>query len=145
MITLSKLSYDDLDRISAWRVIEETIDEEDVSLEPAKLDNIGLVEKSNGEVWCLCKVIFFNGDEHKASAICRGDDNQGPLLLTVSNGVEDISLIMPPAPDFVLDLEGPVAFCRRFDKPTNDVFPLRIDVIPKFKLPPHDRSIVIDL
>jgi hypothetical protein len=144
-MTLSRLSYDDFIRVPAWQVLRETSDEEDVSLEPATIDNMGLIEKSNGEVWCLCKAIFSNGEEHKASAMCRGDNNEGPLLLTVFNGSEDVALIMPPAPDFVLKSEGPQVFCKKFDKQENEVFPITFKVVPKFQVKPEERSIIIKL
>ena len=145
MMTLGKLSYEQLERIPAWRVIPETIDDIDISLEPATTDDVGLIETENGEVYCLCKAIFSNGDEHRASAMLRGDANEGPLLLTIFNGFEDIPLIMPPAPAFVLEADGPEAFCKKFGKPSEDVFPISFSVIPKFKAEPKDRSIIIKL
>jgi hypothetical protein len=144
-MTLGKLFYEQLEKIPAWRVIPETIDEVDVELEPATFDNVGLIETMNGEVWCLCKATFSNGDEHKASAMYRGDANEGPFFLSVFNGSEGIPLIMPPAPTFVLGTEFPEAFCKKFNKAIQEVFPIFFSVIPKFKTEPQYRSILINL
>jgi len=145
MVTLSNLTYKDFERWQAWRVIENTYQDEDISLQPARLDELGLIDKRNGEVWCLCKAVFACGEKHKASGMCRGDSSDGPFLLTISNGVEDVTLIQPPAPDFVLQAEGAEQFSKRFDKKLNEVFPLTIKVIPHFQLEPKERYVVIGL
>jgi len=77
--------------------------------------------------------VFACGEENLASGVCRGDSSDGPLLLSVFNGVEDVTLIKPPAPDFVLQAQGPEQFSKRFDKKPNEVFPLTIKVIPQFQ------------
>ena len=58
-------------------------------------------------------------------------------------GEKDIRLILPPAPSFVLEEEGPNAFCEKFGKRLEEVFPINFEVIPKFEIEPHLRSIRI--
>ena len=144
-IKLSELSYQQLDKIDAWQVLLESYEDEELILTPATKNNHGQIGNSVGEVWCLCKAIFNNGTEYKASAMCRGDSNEGPLLWTVWNGKEDVTLILPPAPDFVLKEEGPIPFCEKFELSQDFVFPISFLVIPKFEFQPHYRSAIINL
>ena len=143
LIKLSELNDDLLQKFDSWRVLEETYDYEDVSLSPAYKNNNGEISNKNGEVWCLSKAIFANGEEHKASSMCRGDSNQGPLLWSVWNNTKRINLLLPPAPDFVLKKEGPIKFCAEFNKPPGEVFPIRFEIIPKFQIEPNLRIVAI--
>jgi len=139
--TLSSLTYEDLRRSPAWRAIGDYTEEVDARLEslPAEEDVPAAVE----EVWCLCRAVFADGSEHLATAMCRGDAAIGPLLCSVWNGVEDVAIIVPPAPPFVLEEQGPSAFCARFSKALAQVFPLTIEVLPTFETAPRRRAAVL--
>ncbi len=143
-IYLSELTNEHLIKCDSWKVFEESLDEEDVILEPAIKTQDGLVAASNREVWCFCKAIFANGDEHFASAMCRGDSDDGPLLCSVWNGKVDVRILVPAAPSFVLEKEGPIFFCKEFGKEIEDVFPIIFNVIPLFETNPTIRWIKID-
>lgn len=143
LIKLSELNDDLLQKFDSWRVLEETYDDEDVSLSPAYKNNNGEISNKNGEVRCLSKAIFANGEVHKASSMCRGDSNEGPLLSSVWNKTKWINLLLPPAPDFVLKKEGLINFCATFNKPPDEVFPIQFEVIPKFQIEPNLRTVTI--
>jgi len=138
-IKLSEPSYELFDKYDAREVLKNSYEEEELMLAPAPKNNFGQVINTVGEVWCLCKAIFNDGTEHSASAMCRGDASEDPQLLTVWNGSEDVSLILPPAPDFVLAKEGPDPFCAKFEKSLAEVFPINFIVVPQFQLQPHLR------
>ena len=96
-INLSQLTNEHFYRCDSWRVVGDSLQDEDVALEPALKTPDGLITAINGEVWCFCKAIFSNGDEHIASALCRGDSDDGPLLCSVWNGKEDVPIFVPPS------------------------------------------------
>jgi hypothetical protein len=144
-LKLSELSYQVFDKIDAWQVLMDSYDEEELILKPATKNTLGQIKDTIGEVWCLCKAVFNNGNEYKASAMCRADSNEGPLLWTVWNGKENVSLILPPAPDFVLAEEGPIPFCAKFGQSQDSVFPIKFIVIPKFQFQPYERSTTIKI
>jgi len=143
--TISQLNNDDLIKYKAWETVTETIDDEEVMLTPAVLRSDGKIPASCGEVWCLCKATFANKSEHIALALCRGDANEGPLLWTVWNGEKDVSLMFPPAPQFVLDVEGPEGFAESFSLQTEDVFPIDFEVIPRFETPKAVRKVILNI
>jgi hypothetical protein len=140
-IRLSQLTNEYLKTNSAWETIVETIDEEDVQLTPVEFDQKGRIPIHLGEVWCLCRAIFANETEYIASAMCRGDSSDGPLLWSVWNGSEDVRLMLPPAPSFVLEKEGPECFANKFNLSIKDVFPILFEVIPRFESAPEIRRI----
>jgi hypothetical protein len=142
--TLSQLNYHDLGAHPAWAVAGDP-EAEDVELAPVRLDSAGRVPRDVGEVWCLCEAVFADGSRHLASAMCRGDSDQGPLLWTVWNGAEDVPLLLPPAPDFVLEKEGPEVFVMKFRLNLPEVFPMRIEVVPRFAVEPEHRSVALDV
>jgi hypothetical protein len=75
--------------------------------------------------------------------MCRGDSGLGPLLWTVWTGDEDVTLVAPPAPPFVLAKQGPIPFAASFGKPLEQVFPLRLDVVTPFESDPKRRSVIV--
>jgi hypothetical protein len=143
--TLSQLQNEDLKKYIAWETVVESIDDDDISLMPADLDKDGRIPESLGEVWCLCRAIFKNGSEYIASAMCRGDSSDGPLLYSVWNGNENIRLILPPAPPFVLEKEGPESFAKKFNLNINDIFPIIFEVVPRFVTKPEIRRLKLDI
>lgn len=144
-LKLSELTNIHLEEIKAWRVLEDTIEEEDVTLSPAYFTKEGLISKRNGMVWCLCKSIFANGEEFKGVSMCRGDSDEGPLLLSVWNGHDYIRIIMPPAPLFVLNEEGPEMFSTKFDRKLSDIFPMKFEVVLNFEIEPYKRRLVLNI
>lgn len=140
---LSELTYDDLAKVHVWAIAAGSEDDEDATLSPVSLTDSGLVPSSVGEVWCLCVARFADGSEHKATAMCRGDSSDGPLLWTVSTGAEDVSLVVPPAPDLVLSKQGPAPFASKFGRTRGQVFPLTIEAITGFTMDPRRRQVTI--
>lgn len=118
-----------------------TLEDEDASLEPAYLNAKGEISADNEEVWCICSAKFSNGTTHKASSMCRGDSDEGPLLWSIWNGEKDVSLLLPPAPPPVLKVEGPEPFAAEFGLIISDVFPIEFSVIPAFEISPIKRKI----
>jgi hypothetical protein len=141
---LSELNIGSFANNDSWMIAEESIEDNDVLLKPAYKIK-GRVSKKNGEVWCLSKALFSNGEIYSASSMCRGDSDQGPLLWSVWNGEKYVALIVPPAPDFVLESEGPIAFCNEFARNPEDVFPISFEVVPLFEIEPHKRSLLIGI
>lgn len=142
-IYLSELSYDHLEEINAWRVIMDSLDDDDASLVPAFFNANGEITAQNEEVWCLCTATFHNGTTHNACAMCRGDSNDGPLLWTFWNGERDVSLQLPPSPPPVLKVDGPIPFAKAFGWEVSDVFPIQLEVVPKFEEYPAERKILL--
>jgi len=138
--TLSQLTDDDLARKLAW-VVVGGYEAEELELSPAELDSKGRIPGNIGEVWCLCTAVFANETEHTACAMCRGDSEDGPLLWSVSNGKESVPLLLPPAPPFVLAREGPEVFAAKFGMRLKDVFPLTVQVVPRFAVEPETRIV----
>jgi hypothetical protein len=142
--TLSKLSNADLESGLAWQVTgEQDAENEDILVRAPLIDG-EVLPASVREVWCLCWCTFKDGSKHFACAMCRGDTTEGPLAITVWNGSSNIRLMVPPAPTFVLAKEGPEVFARKFSLPVDAVFPLRVEVAPRFSKAPHTRAVVID-
>ena len=142
-IKFSDLNMSSFQNHDSWQVLEETLEEIDISLIPADKNESGLISSKNGEVWCLSKMTFFNNEQHFASSMCRGDSNEGPILWSVWKDNELITLMLPPAPDFVLDIDGPASFCSEFNLSQQDIFPISFEVIPEFQLEPHKRAVLI--
>lgn len=138
--TLSSLSYDDLERCTAWLSVGDYAEAEDVEVQQIEWDEAGCVPESVGEVWCLCRAVFADGTVHKACAMCRGDSDDGPLLCSVHNGYGDVPLMLSPAPPEVLRKRGPSWFASRFDRSVEAVFPLVVEVVPCFARGPAKRS-----
>jgi hypothetical protein len=53
-------------------------------------------------------------------------------------------LVLPPAPPFVLARKGPEVFAVRFGMDVTDVFPLIIEVVPRFATKPEIRSVKLE-
>jgi hypothetical protein len=140
IITLSRLSYEDLKRCNAWKTTGD-IDSEDCQLGEVVFDKDGNIPASIGEVWCLCSTIFADHSIHQATSLCRGDGADGPLLWSVWNGEVDVPILLPPAPPEVLQVQGPEVIATSFNRSISDIFPLTIVVVPQFAVAPHIRSI----
>lgn len=142
-VTLSTLTYEHLNEVNAWKVRMDTLEDDDVILEPAQFNASGELNKSNEEVWCLCSAKFSNGTTHQAAAMCRGDADEGPLLWSVWNGEKDISLQLPPSPPPVLKVDGPEPFAAAFGLELNEVFPIEFNVVPRFESEPCIRKVIL--
>lgn len=140
---LSELGGEDLLARPAWRVTGDP-HAADVELEPVDLVQ-GFVSADVGEVWCLCTATFADGSTHHASALCRGDSDFGPRPWSFMQGPNAVRLLLPPAPQFVLDQEGPVFFAGIFGRSIDDVFPIQLRVVPQFATPPRSRSILLTI
>ena len=101
------------------------------------------VPKELGELWCLCRARFADGTEHQAAGMCRGDEAIGPLMWSIWNGTQDVRLLVPPAPEFVLARQGPAPFAAKFGKPLAAVFPLTIRAVAEFAVEPAIRHVKI--
>lgn len=143
--TLSQLTYEDLKLTTAWKSIGSYSEDEDSQITPVEFDMEGRIPRKVEEVWCLCTAVFANGTEHLATAMCRGDSSDGPMLWSIWNGNEDIPLLLPPAPTLVLAKKGPAFFSSKFLLKTEDIFPLIIKVVPRFETSPKVRSIRLDI
>lgn len=113
--------------------------DEDEGLVPVKFTADGRVPSNVRLAWCLAVATFADGSRHEACAACWGDSEEGPLLPTVFNGKEDVPLMVPPAPDFVLKEEGPEVFAAKFGSTVERVFPVRLEVVPRFASTPQRR------
>ena len=142
-IKLAELTIPLLQEHDSWAVIPQSLDEEDALLVPAEKDESGLIPKTVGELWCRCKVTFFNKERHTAVSMCRGDADENPILWAFWNNQEFVNLLLPPAPDFVLEVEGPDNFCRQFGLPAAEIFPILFEVEPEFQTEPQKRIVLI--
>ncbi len=154
IIKLEDLSTKDLIRIDAWKIVEDPFREAEIItpellqdyeclITPADKDEDGLISRAVGEVWCLTYAIFASGEQHIACSLCKGDSDVGPILWSVWNVAKIVGLYVPPAPDFVLEVDGPKHFCSEFAKSIDEVFPLTFEVVPRFQTKPHQRKAVI--
>lgn len=50
--------------------------------------------------------------------------------------------MVPPAPPFVLKVQGPEVLAQRFGKSVDQVFPLRMEALVEFAHPPHRRVVL---
>lgn len=139
---LSDLTYEMLDVIPCWRsVLSES---NDLEITPAMIDSLGYILAKNEEVWCLFEAYFSNGDLVKGCCNTWSDDIEKKLLqFSFWNGNQDIALILPPAPKFVLDKEGPEVFSSKFNSTIDKVFPIQIKTIPKFELERSIREVTL--
>jgi hypothetical protein len=140
--TLSSLTDEDLVFWPAWRVTTVT-DEGDQILAPAPMNSYGEILKTVDQVWCRSVCRLSNGVELPALSLCIGKSNEGPINWSITVDSEELRLILPPAPDFVLREEGPEAFARKLSMDLSDVFPLTLEVLVKFEAMPRHRSIKI--
>lgn len=138
-VTLDLLTNDLLIQYPVWGETGELNDDGERFYTPVRLTKKVLVPCEVSEVFCLSKCHFANGTSHLACAMCRGDSPEGPLLWTIWNGQKDVRLILPPAPDFVLQKEGPEAFASAFGLPLAAVFPAIFEVVPEFATAPRRR------
>ena len=139
--TLSQLTYEDLKRYNAWEAIGDYAGDVDAMLRPVQFDDSGRIPKNFEEVWCMSTAVFANGSEHMATSMCQGDSSDGPLLWSVWNGVEDVPLLLPPAPPPVLAKKGPDFFSNKFNMQKDEVFPLIIKVVSRFTTSPEIRIV----
>lgn len=142
-MTLEELELNDLIQVNSWKTINEDEDLEPF-LEPATKNINGRLIEGNGSCWCLSNVLFSNGTKFYAISRCRADDSEIPLNWSVWNGKEFIPLLVPPVPQFVLDIDGPNYFCEKFDLNLEEVFPMVLIVKDEFDLEPHKRTVTID-
>ena len=143
--TLYQLTYDELKQHTAWVAVGDYAEMEDPELSPVEFDAEGRIPGNVGEVWCLCAAVFFDGSEHLAIAMCRGDSADGPLLWSVWNGDKDVPLLLPPTPPFVLARQGPEVFATKFGTNVANVFPLTIEVVPRFAVKPEIRTVKLGI
>jgi hypothetical protein len=142
-IKLSELSFLDLRKIDAWKVIESSYEEEELLLVPADKNERGNILLKNRGVWCLSKATFLNGTVHEAISMCRADSEEEPGSWSVWNGEKYVPLFVPPAPDFVLETDGPEPFSKEFNEKVENVFPIDFEMVPRFERDPQVRRIVI--
>jgi hypothetical protein len=142
-LMLSDLTIDVLLKVDVWKIANPAYDGIELLLLAANKSDQGVVLRTNGEVWCLSKAIFFNGTVHHALAMCDANSDEGPLLWSVWNGGRFVPLFVPPAPAFVLEDDGPEHFCKEFDETTEHVFPIALEVVPRFEVAPTIRRITI--
>lgn len=141
MKSISKLTYDDLKAHPAWQATGDYAEDEDAKLAPVQFDGEGRIPDDLKEVWCMCVAVFANGSEHMATSMCRGDSSDGPLLWSVWNGREDVTLLLPPAPPAVLAKRGVDFFSTKFSMKKDDIFPLTIKVVSRFATSPEIRNV----
>jgi hypothetical protein len=142
-ITLGTLTYDHLNKVNAWQVKMDTLEDYDAELEPPQFNVSGEISVLNKEVWCLCSAKFSNGTTHQAAAMCRGDSDEGPLLWSIWNGEKDLSLQLPPSPPPVLKVDGPEPFSAAFGLEVNEVFPIELSVVARFEAEPSIRKVIL--
>ena len=109
--------------------------DEDGTAYPAKI----------GEVWRLCNAVFADGSEHLASAMCRGDSSDGPLLWNVWNGTEDVPLSCHLRHCRFLAKKVRQALSAKFNADMHAVFPLKITAVARFAVSPEERSVRVDV
>lgn len=141
--TLAHLDQHKLRDRLAWRWTGMYDAAGDEILEPVHLTSAGRIPATVGEVFCFCLLTFNDNSQHPGCAMCRGDSSLGPIALSAWNDNKSVRLLLPPAPGFVLEKEGPGAFCSEFGRDSARVFPLKITVIPHFAKPPNERVIRI--
>lgn len=144
MPLLNEMTIQDFKQTPCWKVLETGFDENDVKLVEAAISDDGTVLATNGEVWCKGIATFNNGLIYDGVCMCRADASDGPLLITIWNGQKDVSIIMPPAPDFVLENEGPEPFCQAFHLSYQEIFPIQFLVEAKFEVAPLTRQRTIE-
>ena len=142
-IKLTELTIPLLQEHDTWAVVKQSPDDNDALLVPVEKDEAGLIPKTVGELWCRCKVTFFNKERHVAMSMCRGDADESPILWAFWNEAGFVNLLLPPAPDFVLEVEGPDNFCRQFGLASGDIFPILFEVEPEFQTEPQKRVVLI--
>jgi len=138
-----KLSQLEFDKYDSWRVLEDSYEEEEHLLLPAIKNEDGKISRENGEVWCLSKAIFSNGEEFSACTMARGDSGDTPRLWTVFYNNKLIQLFVAPAPDFVLELDGPEPFCKEFNLHPTEIFPLSFEILCQFEHEPTARKVLV--
>ncbi len=141
---LSQLDNSDLLRHPAWLAVGDYAQDVDAELVPLPLDE-GRIPETAGEVWCFCTVTFADGTEHLGSAMCRGDSKDTLSLWSVWKDEEPVRILVPPAPSFVLEKQGPSPFARHFGRCVGEVFPLTIQAVPPFAVNPQVRAVRLDL
>jgi hypothetical protein len=141
--TLGSLSDEDLAFCPAWQVIEAT-DDGDQVLVPAPLIASGEVSRSVEEVWCRSVCRLPGGVELPACTLSIANSGEGPIAWSITHNGQEVRLILPPAPEFVLREEGPAAFAKRLQLALSQTFPLILEVSVRFEESPHNRSIRID-
>lgn len=141
-VRYSNITRDDYERVSAWRVPGDMLDE-DPEMVPALRTTNGALSKSMGAVWCRVNATFADGTEVVGIALCRADAPEEPSLWQFWEGERLISLNLPPAPPFVLDKHGPAVLAREFRRTVGDVFPMVVEAVDDFEHPPRRRSVTL--
>jgi hypothetical protein len=139
----SELTASKFRETPAWHVVGDPLLDDDPEVAPAPLTSAGTISMGAKEVWCLVQARFADGTLLDGVALCRGDSPEGPLLWQFFGEGELISLFVPPAPDFVLEEDGPEAFARRFSRPVSAIFPLTVVVQARFERAPVRRAVEI--
>ncbi len=140
----STLRPSDFLEVAAWQGVGDYLEDADPEYQPVRFDAAGRVPASAGYVHCRCVATFSDGTKHEAVGICGSHSEEGPELVSVLRGEQYHRVMVPPAPPFVLEAEGPAPFAKAFDRSVADVFPLSVEVVAKFEIPPHIRHVVLD-
>ena len=77
-------------------------------------------------VWCRILVRLNDGTKLKGIGMYFSDSGQLGNF-SIKSGGNWLSLLLPPAPDFVLAESGPTQLARSLDKNYSEVFPLIIE------------------
>jgi hypothetical protein len=122
---LEDLQLEDFDTFPMWIDLYGDNDELEGQVEPM-MDQFELSSELKQHVWCRVKVGLQDGTELNGIGMYFCDTGQiGNFSIKI--GQTWIRLILPPAPEFVLEKEGPATFSQRLGKSLGEVFPMIIE------------------
>lgn len=122
--SIHSLELTDFDNGKIWIGTEFDVENGiDILVKPLTEYDLNLI--SDKQIWVRIKCKINDGTEFKG--ICNLDIGDSDLInySFYING-NWINLLTKPAPDFVLEIDGPIPFSEKLGKRIKDVFPLTL-------------------
>jgi len=122
---LENLELEDFDTSPLWFDLFGDQDELEGLVE--SLDGVTQLSRNlEQHVWCRINVKLNDNSELKGIGMYFTDDGQLGNF-SIKSGSNWMTLMLPPAPDFVLEKDGPIPFAQELNKNYKDVFPMTIE------------------
>ena len=122
--SIHDLELVDFDNFTIWIIVDHNVgDGIDSLVEPIKEYTID--ELNQHDYWVLIDCLMSDGTTFKGISLLKYYDNRLSNYSFYINN-EWHSLFVKPAPDFVLEQDGPIPFCKRIKKDIKNVFPISI-------------------
>ena len=121
---LEELELEDFDEFPLWVNLFGNNDELEGLVEPV-VGHSELSRNLDFDVLCRTNIELRDGSVLKGIAMYYPESGKIGNF-SMKNDEEWLTIMLPPAPDFVLKVDGPESFAKKLNKPFLQVFPVTI-------------------